>query len=146
VTLSHPFHANRTGILLLGRCCLAIACSAAAPTKPPDNQTPLERQPRVPQRLGIYLRLSNLVPMSGEPSHFNARAMARWLAELGRPHANRQPSGPRPTLADLQRSHCWTWVYCEKCMHHAPMALVPLIIRCGVEASSDRLRERARCT
>jgi hypothetical protein len=21
----------------------------------------------------------------------------------------------------LQRSHCWTWLYCEKCLHHAPM-------------------------
>jgi hypothetical protein len=85
-------------------------------------------------------------PMSGEPSNFNARAMARWLASRGRPHAKRQPAGPRPTLGDLQRSHCWTWVYCEKCLHHAPMALVPLIIRWGAETSSDRLRESARCT
>jgi hypothetical protein len=68
-------------------------------------------------------------PMSGERSNFNARAMARWLASRGRPHAKRQPPGPRPTLVELQRSHCWTWVYCEKCLHHAPMALVPLIIR-----------------
>jgi len=85
-------------------------------------------------------------PMSGEPSNFNARAMARWLASRGRPHAKRQPQGPRPTLAELQRSHCWTWVYCEKCLHHAPMALVPLIIRWGAETSSDRLRQSARCT
>ena len=85
-------------------------------------------------------------PMSGEPSNFNARAMARWLASRGRPHAKRQPPGPRPTLAELQRSHCWTWVYCEKCLHHAPMALVPLIIRWGAETSSDQLRQRARCT
>jgi hypothetical protein len=81
--------------------------------------------------------------VSREPSNFNARAMARWLVRRGRPHAKRQPPGPRPTLADLQRSHCWTWVYCEKCLHHAPMALVPLIIRWGAEASSDRLRESA---
>jgi hypothetical protein len=84
--------------------------------------------------------------MSGEPAHFNARAMARWLASRGRPRTKRQPAGPRPTLAQLQRSHCWTWVYCEKCLHHAPMALVPLIIRWGVETSSDRLRQCARCT
>jgi len=84
--------------------------------------------------------------MSGEPSNFNARAMARWLASRGRPHAKRQPQGPRPTLAELQRSHCWTWVYCEKCLHHAPMALVPLIIRWGADTSSDRLRQCARCT
>jgi hypothetical protein len=83
-------------------------------------------------------------PMSGEPSNFNARAMARWLAS--RPRAKRQPPGPRPTLAELHRSHCWTWVYCEKCLHHAPKALVPLIIRWGADTSSDRLRERARCT
>jgi hypothetical protein len=84
--------------------------------------------------------------MSGEPSNFNARAMARWLTSRGRRPAKRQPPGPRPTLADLQRSHCWTWVYCEKCLHHAPMALVPLIIRWGAETSSDRLRRCARCT
>jgi hypothetical protein len=44
------------------------------------------------------------------------------------------------------RSHCWTWVYCENCLHHAPMALVPLIIRWGADTSSDRLRRSARCT
>jgi hypothetical protein len=82
--------------------------------------------------------------MSGEPSNFNARTMARRLASRGRPHAKRQSPGPRPTLAELQRSHCWTWVYCEKCLHHAPMALVPLIIRWGAEASSDQLRQCAR--
>src|ERR1700730_8874547 len=31
-----------------------------------------------------------------------------------------------------------SWVYCEKCLHHAPMALVPLIIRWVAESSSDR--------
>jgi class 3 adenylate cyclase len=72
--------------------------------------------------------------------------MARWLASRGRPHAKRQPPGPRPTLGELQRSHCWTWVYCEKCLHHAPMALVPLIVRWGAEDSSDQLRQCARCT
>jgi hypothetical protein len=37
-------------------------------------------------------------------------------------------------------------VYCEKCLHHAPMALVPLMIRWGADTSSDRLRQSARCT
>jgi hypothetical protein len=83
--------------------------------------------------------------MSGEPSNFNARAMARWLASRGRPHAKLQLPGPRPTLGQLHRSH-WTWVCCEKCLHRAPMALVPLIIRWGAETSSDRLRQSARCT
>jgi hypothetical protein len=85
-------------------------------------------------------------PMSGEPANFNARAMGRWLASRDRGHAKWQPAGPPPTLTELQRSHCWTWVYCEKCLHHAPMALVPLMIRWGAETSSDRLRQRARCT
>jgi hypothetical protein len=70
------------------------------------------------QRLGIYRHRSALWPMSGEPSNFNARAMARWLASRGGPLVKRQALGPRPTLAELQRSHCWTWVYCEKCLHH----------------------------
>ena len=34
----------------------------------------------------------------------------------------------------------------RKCLHHAPMALVPLMIRWGAETSSDQLRQRARCT
>jgi len=58
-------------------------------------------------------------PMGGEPSNFNARAIAR-LAVRGRSRVKRQPPGARPTLAELRRSHCWTWVYCEKCLHHAP--------------------------
>jgi hypothetical protein len=32
-------------------------------------------------------------------------------------------------------------VYCEKCLHHAPMALVPLMIRWGADTSSDRQRQ-----
>jgi hypothetical protein len=42
---------------------------------------------------------------------------------------SRVPPEPRPTLVQLHRSHCWTWVYCEKCLHHAPMALVPLTLK-----------------
>jgi len=121
----------------------AVACRRAAD----DHRAPAGLRCRHgPQRLGIYLHRSTLLPMSGEPSNFNARAMARWLASRGRSHAKWQPPGPRPTLVELQRSHCWIWVYCEKCLHHAPMALVPLIIRWGAEASSDQLRQRARCT
>jgi hypothetical protein len=120
-----------------------VACRRAAD----DHRAPAGLRCRHgPQRLGIYLHRSTLLPMSGEPSNFNARAMARWLASRGRSHAKWQPPGPRPTLVELQRSHCWIWVYCEKCLHHAPMALVPLIIRWGAEASSDQLRQRARCT
>ena len=67
----------------------------------------------------------------------------RLIAAVRTPSDSRRP---RPTLLELQRSHSWTWVYREKCLRHAPMALVPLIIRWGAEASSDRLRQRARCT
>ena len=55
--------------------------------------------------------------MSREPANFSARAMARWLASRGGPHTKRQLPEPRPTLGQLQRSHCWTWVYCEKCLY-----------------------------
>jgi hypothetical protein len=47
---------------------------------------------------------------------------AGWLV-AGHPLVKRQALEPRPTLAELQRGHCWTWVYCQKCLHHALMAL-----------------------
>ena len=44
----------------------------------------------------------------------------------------------------------WVWVYYTRyvplCQHRAPMALAPLIIRWGPDASSDMLRQCARCT
>ena len=51
-----------------------------------------------------------------------------------------------PTLAELREHSAWFWVYCEKCPHHAPVAFVPLMIRWGADASSDKLRQCARCT
>ena len=51
-----------------------------------------------------------------------------------------------PTLAELRKSGSWVWVYCEKCLHRAPFAFVPLMIRWGADASSDKLRRCARCT
>jgi hypothetical protein len=51
-----------------------------------------------------------------------------------------QDQPPPPSLGQLQRQICWWWVICEKCLHGVPVALVPLIIRCGANASSDRLR------
>jgi hypothetical protein len=51
-----------------------------------------------------------------------------------------------PTLGELRKSSSWVWVYCEKCLHHAPVAFVPLMIRWGGDASSDKLRRCARCT
>jgi hypothetical protein len=51
-----------------------------------------------------------------------------------------------PTLAELRKSSAWVWVYCEKCLHRSPVAFVPLMIRWGGDASSDKLRRCARCT
>jgi hypothetical protein len=64
----------------------------------------------------------------------------------GPPSRQAAAGGATSDPGDLQHSHCWTWVYCEKCLHHAPMALVPLIVRWDADTSSDRLRQRARCT
>jgi hypothetical protein len=66
--------------------------------------------------------------MSGEPSNFNARAMAGWLASRGRPHAKRQPPGPRPTLAELQRSPLLDLVRGPGHSH----ALAPTCANCGI--------------
>jgi hypothetical protein len=58
--------------------------------------------------------------------------------------AQRSPPGQVPTLAQLQRSAPGKWcsVYCAayRCLHHAPMAIAPLIIRWGPDASSDMQR------
>ena len=55
---------------------------------------------------------------------------------------------PRPTLDQLRQAAPWLWVWCRNshCRHRAPMALAPLIIRWGGDASSDLLRRSARCT
>jgi hypothetical protein len=53
---------------------------------------------------------------------------------------------PRPTLEQLRRGTPWCWVVCEHCMHRKAVAFVPFIIRWGPDASSDLLRQSARCT
>jgi len=62
----------------------------------------------------------------------------------------RDPPGPTPTLADMQRRTPggWLWVYCEAagCHHRAAMAIAPLVIRWGPHADVDRLRRSARCS
>jgi hypothetical protein len=58
------------------------------------------------------------------------------------------------SIGELQRTTPWVWVYCNRfldsehraCGHRTPMALAPLVIRWGPEASSDMLRRCARCT
>jgi hypothetical protein len=56
----------------------------------------------------------------------------------------RDMSSAAPTLAELRKSSSWVWVYCEKCLHRAPVAFVPLMIRWGADASSDKLRRYRR--
>jgi hypothetical protein len=59
---------------------------------------------------------------------------------------NRIFNRPVPTLAELRKTTSWVWVYCERCLHRAPVAFVPLMIRWGGDASSYKLRRCARCT
>src|SRR5690242_15712103 len=54
--------------------------------------------------------------------------------------------GPIPTLGELQQSTPWVWLWCERCQHHSPFACAVAVIRWGAGASSDRLRQRSRCT
>jgi hypothetical protein len=80
--------------------------------------------------------------MSGEPHYLSLRDLAYWQS---RPQ-HKSRAGPLPTLGELQRAHPWTWLYCERCQHHAPFAFAAAVIRWGANASSDVLRQRARCT
>jgi hypothetical protein len=80
--------------------------------------------------------------MSGEPRHLSPRDLAYWQS---RPQHKSAP-GPRPTLGELQREHPWTWLWCERCQHRAPFAFAAAVIRWRSTASSDVLRQRARCT
>jgi hypothetical protein len=52
------------------------------------------------------------------------------------------------TLADLQKQAGWVWVCCEAmgCGHRAPVAIAPFAIRWGLDASSDLIRQRLRCS
>ncbi len=53
-----------------------------------------------------------------------------------------------PTLGQLRERQCWVWLNCNRssCMHYVPVALTPIIILLGEDASSDRLRHSARCS
>jgi hypothetical protein len=80
--------------------------------------------------------------MSGEPHYLSLRDLAYWQS---RPQ-HRSPPGPRPTLGDLQRATSWVWLWCERCQHKAPAAIVPFMIRWDAGVSSDKLRQCARCS
>jgi len=54
--------------------------------------------------------------------------------------------GPIPIFGDLQRATPWVWLWCEPCQHQTPLACAVAVIRWGADASSDRLRQRARCS
>src|ERR1700752_3777173 len=58
-----------------------------------------------------------------------------------------RPDTARPTLAEMRHAAPWLWLWCRNvnCRHKEPMALAPLIIRWGGGASSDLLRQSARC-
>jgi hypothetical protein len=64
------------------------------------------------------------------------------------------PPGPVPTLGELQTgSTKWVWAICNgldesgrvACLHRAPLALAPFVLRWGTEASSNVMRQRLRC-
>jgi hypothetical protein len=61
----------------------------------------------------------------------------------------RKPSPPVPKLWEVNREPHWLWLHCAafpKCTHMAAVAIAPLVIRWGKDASSDMLRRCARCT
>jgi hypothetical protein len=77
------------------------------------------------------------------------RTLGRILRVDGLVAAAPTPSGSR--RGHVQRLRSFSEVTAgpasgENCLHHAPLAPVPLMIRWGAETSSDRLRQCARCT
>lgn len=60
----------------------------------------------------------------------------------------REPLPTPPTLGQIRQNYPWGWLYCPRwtCLHRAPMALAPAIIRWGPGTSSDVLRQRTRCS
>ena len=51
------------------------------------------------------------------------------------------------TLRTLQTRATWWWLVCGNydCMHEAPIALAPSIIRWGLDAPRERLERAAKC-
>ncbi len=40
----------------------------------------------------------------------------------------------------------WFWAHCPDCCRKRPLRLAPIIERWGADTSSDRFRQRLRCT
>jgi hypothetical protein len=61
---------------------------------------------------------------------------------------SRSPPLPVPTLGDLHQPPGWATLHCNAmgCHHSARFAFAPYVIRWGWDASSDRLRQSARCS
>jgi hypothetical protein len=98
------------------------------------------------RRLGSAARLQ-LESSSAEiiPSTCSPHARQPRSPRIAPKGATREPPGPVPTLADLRRVTCWVWVHCEGCLHDAPLALAPWIIRWGPLASSNLIRRAGVC-
>ena len=54
--------------------------------------------------------------------------------------------GPVPTIGELAAYIDWFWVICSTCRHQTAVKFAPLIERFGADASSDVIRQSARCT
>ena len=72
-----------------------------------------------------------------------------WWSSSTKTHQRIIEPGPIPTIGallctDLKWMHC----YCEHigCGYTAPVALAPFAIRWGMDASTDLIRERLRCS
>lgn len=61
-------------------------------------------------------------------------------------HARRFAHGPIPTLRQTRKVSPWLWLHCPKCRHYRAVTLVRYMIVWGIDASTDRLRERSVCS
>jgi hypothetical protein len=69
--------------------------------------------------------------------------------EPNEPHRPSEPSFEQATMGDLARNDPrWLWLRCEnvECRHKRAVAIVPFVIRWGVNAPSEGLRQSMRCT
>lgn len=72
-----------------------------------------------------------------------------WWSTSTKTHERIIEPGPVPTIGQLLTTDLkWMFSYCEHigCGHSAPIALAPLAIRWGMDASTDVIRERLRCS